>query len=178
VGGARRLLARRLQGPSVRDAIYYLAPNARRQDREADRLPRVCDLQATDGAVEDALMKVLRRWTRSVLAALGALIIVGIAYKATTMRRMSGQLTVDTGCESDPNTVAEMSQFAPGAASIRCRPWDIGTGVTGYVWSVPTPRAVLLIEHGWGDYAQRMCTRLAASSPQRACCATRRACEA
>lgn len=90
-----------------------------------------------------------------MLASLGVLVVVWIAYKATTMRRMSGGLTVDTGCESDPNTVAEMSQFTPGAASIRCQPWDIGTGVTGYLWRAPNPRAVLLVEHGWGDYAQR-----------------------
>jgi len=100
-------------------------------------------------------MKAGRGWPRFVLAGLGALVVVWIAYKATTMRRMSGRLTVDTGCESDPNTVAEMSQFTPGAASIRCRPWDIGTGVTGYVWRAPNPRAVVLVEHGWGDYAQR-----------------------
>jgi alpha-beta hydrolase superfamily lysophospholipase len=40
-------------------------------------------------------------------------------------------------------------------APIHCQPWDIGTGVTGYVWRAPNPRAVLLVEHGWRDYAQR-----------------------
>src|SRR5215207_1439309 len=100
-------------------------------------------------------MKAGRGWPRFVLAGLGALGVVWIAYKATTMRRMSGRLPVDTGCESDPNTVAEMSQLTPGAASIRCQPWDVGTGVTGYVWRAPNPRAVLLVQTGWGDYAQR-----------------------
>jgi alpha-beta hydrolase superfamily lysophospholipase len=90
-----------------------------------------------------------------VLAGLAALVLVWLAYKTTAMRPMSGRLTGDTGCESDPNTVAEISRFAPGAASIRCEPWDVGTGVTGYVWRAPNPRAVLLVEHGWGDYAQR-----------------------
>ena len=100
-------------------------------------------------------MTASRRWPWFVLAGLGALVAVWIAYKATTMRPMNGRLTADTGCESDPNTVAEMSQFVPGAAAIRCQPWDVGTGVTGYVWHAPNPRAVLLVEHGWGDYAQR-----------------------
>jgi acylglycerol lipase len=100
-------------------------------------------------------MKGGRRWSRFVLASLGALLIVWIAYKATTTRRMNGRLTADTACESDANTVAQMSQFSPGAPSIRCEPWDIGTGVTGYVWRAPNPRAVLLVQHGWGDYAQR-----------------------
>jgi acylglycerol lipase len=100
-------------------------------------------------------MSAGRRWPRLVLAALGALVVLWIAYKTTTMRRMSGRSTAGTGCESDPNTVAGMSPFTPGAASIRCRAWDIGTGVTGYVWHAPNARAVLLLEHGWGDYAQR-----------------------
>jgi acylglycerol lipase len=100
-------------------------------------------------------MSARRRWPRVVLIGLGALVVVWIAYKATTIRRMSGRLTVDTGCESDANTVADMSRLTSGAGSIRCQPWDIGTGVTGYVWHAPNPRAALLVEHGWGDYAQR-----------------------
>jgi acylglycerol lipase len=100
-------------------------------------------------------MKTSRRWRRFVLAALGALALVWTGYKATTMRWMHGAVMVDTGCESDPDTVAEMSRFTPGAASIRCQPWDIGTGVAGYHWRAPSPRAALLIEHGWGDYTQR-----------------------
>ena len=100
-------------------------------------------------------MKAGRRWRRFVLAGLAVMVVVWIGYKATTMRGMSGRLTVDTGCGSDPNTVAEMSRFIPGAAPIRCEPWDIGTGVTGYVWQASNPRAVILVEHGWGDYAQR-----------------------
>lgn len=100
-------------------------------------------------------MKTGRRWSRLVLAGLAALVVVWIAYKAMALRWMSGRVTVDIGCESDPNTVADMTQFTPGAASISCQPWDIGTGVTGYVWRAPSPRAVVLIEHGWGDYTQR-----------------------
>jgi alpha-beta hydrolase superfamily lysophospholipase len=48
-----------------------------------------------------------------------------------------------------------MSQFTPGAAPIRCQPWDIGTGVTGYVWHAPNARAVLLLQHGYAEHAQR-----------------------
>jgi acylglycerol lipase len=96
-----------------------------------------------------------RRWSRVALAGLGALVAVWIAYKTTTIRSMSGRMAVDSGCESDPNSVAEMSELIPGAAAISCQPWDVGTGVTGYVWRAPNPRAVVLVEHGWGDYAQR-----------------------
>ena len=100
-------------------------------------------------------MKRPRPWPRFVLAGFGALFLVWVAYKMTTIRPISGRVTVDTGCESDANTVADMTRFTPGAASIRCEPWDVGTGVTGYVWRAPNARAVLLVEHGWGDYAQR-----------------------
>lgn len=88
-----------------------------------------------------------------------ALMVVWIAYRATAMRRLGDRLTVETGCESDQSTVAEIGHFTPGAAAIRCQPWDIGTGVTGYVWTAPDARAVLLLGHGWGDYAQRYVTQ-------------------
>lgn len=61
----------------------------------------------------------------------------------------------DAGCETVSNAAADMSRFALGAVPIRCRPWETGTGVTGYVWHAPRPRAVLLLQHGWAEYAQR-----------------------
>jgi acylglycerol lipase len=100
-------------------------------------------------------MNGTRRWAKFALAALGALVVVWIVYKATTIRSTNGRLAVDTGCESDPNTVADISQYTPGAAPIRCVPWDVETGVTGYMWRAPHARAVVLLEPGWGDYAQR-----------------------
>jgi alpha-beta hydrolase superfamily lysophospholipase len=56
---------------------------------------------------------------------------------------------------TDPGAAADMSRFTPGAGPIRCQPWDIGTGVTGYVWHAPGPRAALLLQHGYGEYARR-----------------------
>ena len=41
------------------------------------------------------------------------------------------------------------------AESDRCERWDAGTGVAGYVWHAPGPRAVLLLQHGLGEYAHR-----------------------
>jgi alpha-beta hydrolase superfamily lysophospholipase len=70
-----------------------------------------------------------------------------------TTRLMSGR-GVETGCDSDSTTVAEI--VGPqGSVAIRCEPWDIGTGVAGYVWRAPNARAVVLLQHGWGDYSQR-----------------------
>ena len=62
-------------------------------------------------------------------------------------------MTVDSGCRTDAGSVADMSRFSAGAAAIRCEPWDIGTGVAGYAWRAPNPKAVLLLQHGYGHYA-------------------------
>ncbi|HEX7318055.1 MAG TPA: alpha/beta fold hydrolase [Pyrinomonadaceae bacterium] len=45
------------------------------------------------------------------------------------------------------------------ASGDNCQPWDIGTGVTGYVWHALNPRAVLLLQHGYGEYARRFVTQ-------------------
>lgn len=50
-------------------------------------------------------------------------------------------------------------RFAPVALTIPCQPWDVGTGVAGYAWHAPEPRAVLLLQHGFGEYAQRFVDR-------------------
>ncbi|MET0624886.1 MAG: lysophospholipase [Pyrinomonadaceae bacterium] len=52
-----------------------------------------------------------------------------------------------------------MSSDAPGALTIRYQPWDIGRGVAGYAWQAPEPRAVLLLQHGFGEYAERFVER-------------------
>lgn len=33
--------------------------------------------------------------------------------------------------------------------------WDVGADVAGYVWPVENPRAQVLLQHGFGEYAQR-----------------------
>jgi acylglycerol lipase len=35
------------------------------------------------------------------------------------------------------------------------RDWDIGTGVAGYEWPANNARAVLLLQHGYAEYAER-----------------------
>lgn len=44
--------------------------------------------------------------------------------------------------------------MADGAV-VACHAWNIGTGVTGYAWLAPHPKAVVLFQHGWADYSQR-----------------------
>ena len=43
-------------------------------------------------------------------------------------------------------------------ASVSYRPWDIGTGVQGYAWDATNPRAVLLLQHGYAEHAERYTT--------------------
>ena len=100
-------------------------------------------------------MKAGRKWSRFVLGSLTTLIVVWIAYTASTRRGKTARSMTDTGCELDSTMVADMSELTPGASAIRCQPWDVGTGVTGYVWHAPNAKAVVLLEHGWGDYSQR-----------------------
>jgi acylglycerol lipase len=46
------------------------------------------------------------------------------------------------------------------------RRWDIGTGVHGHVWESPAPRAVLLLQHGFGEYAERYVERYSRLVPR------------
>ena len=82
-----------------------------------------------------------------------------VVYKVTNTRLTRAPSAADESCQTDPGAAADMSRFTPGAAPVRCRPWDIGTGVRGYVWEAPEPRAVLLLQHGFGEYAQRFVKR-------------------
>ena len=40
-------------------------------------------------------------------------------------------------------------------ADINSDSWDFGTDLAGYVWKATNPRAVLLLQHGYGEYAER-----------------------
>ncbi|HVL74704.1 MAG TPA: lysophospholipase [Noviherbaspirillum sp.] len=45
------------------------------------------------------------------------------------------------------------------------RPWDIGTGVHGYAWEAPRPRAAILLQHGFAEHAQRYVRQYSALIP-------------
>lgn len=45
------------------------------------------------------------------------------------------------------------------APELKSEPWDIGTGVHGYAWRARRPRAALLLQHGFGEYAERYVDR-------------------
>lgn len=76
-------------------------------------------------------------------------------YRLSHQRFPPSPMITGNPCETDPIAVADMSPFSPEAAPIRCEMWDIGTGVTGYVWHAPNPRAIVLFQHGYSEYAYR-----------------------
>lgn len=94
------------------------------------------------------------RWVTAGALVL-ALAAADVVYKEVTDRDVPTAMVQDTSCETEEMSVADMAQFNPGAASIRCESWDIGTGVTGYSWKAPDPRGVVLFQHGYTDYTQR-----------------------
>ena len=53
-----------------------------------------------------------------------------------------------------------------GRTRIRHRPWDTATGAHGYAWAAARPRAVLLLQHGFGEYAERYVERYNALIPR------------
>lgn len=46
------------------------------------------------------------------------------------------------------------------------RSWDIGAGVAGYAWDAGRPRAALLLQHGFGEYAERYVAQYCALIPR------------
>lgn len=52
-----------------------------------------------------------------------------------------------------------MTRITQAGAPLTHRPWDIGTGVQGYTWDARRPRAALLLQHGFGEYAERYVQR-------------------
>lgn len=60
------------------------------------------------------------------------------------------------GCALAPmNRPARSDDAGCLGAPISCRPWTFGTEMQGYVWRAPRPRAALLLQHGYSEYAQR-----------------------
>lgn len=94
----------------------------------------------------------LARLLAAGLASITSLAWVGYKRRNT---RMSGIAMPDSGCETDPNSTADLGLLTPGGEPVHCQPWDIGTGVAGYAWRAPEPRAVLLLQHGYAEYTHR-----------------------
>jgi alpha-beta hydrolase superfamily lysophospholipase len=101
---------------------------------------------------------VKRKLGGGVLKVMAILIVCfagWLAYKVSAGRPSGTSMRGDVGCGDSAATMANLGQKIPGAPAIACEAWDIGTGVTGYRWLAPHPQAVVLLQHGWADYAQR-----------------------
>jgi acylglycerol lipase len=86
------------------------------------------------------------RRKKITLVVVGALVASWLVYKIGAERGTQAAVVSNIGCPSTGLAKAR---------EISCEGWDIGTGVAGYVWKAPNPRAVVLLQHGWADYSQR-----------------------
>jgi acylglycerol lipase len=59
-----------------------------------------------------------------------------------------------------------MSESSSAAPSIDCWSWETAPGVQGYVWHAGRPRGILLLQHGYREYAKRYVTQYNALIPR------------
>lgn len=91
----------------------------------------------------------MKRWCHSQVVVTLLLATVGCHGAEHADARAAHRALADTSC-SQPDTIADLE-----TGPIRCEPWDIGTGVQGYVWRAPDEHGVVLLQHGMSEYAQR-----------------------
>lgn len=97
-----------------------------------------------------------RRWPRSNRGVLWLVTVLAwVTYRVSVARPNNAQMPFNDSCASQSTSVAVADEFVDGASAVPCQAWDIGTGVSGYVWHASDPRGAILFQHGWGDYAQR-----------------------
>lgn len=86
---------------------------------------------------------------RAAWIAVGATVAAWTVYKASVSRRVTSAVLRTTN-----RLTSGAAAFASGG-----RPWDVGTGVAGYVWPAKNPRANVLLQHGYGEFAGRFVTQ-------------------
>lgn len=107
-----------------------------------------------------AARKAPSRLALLVATFIAVFIVAGLTALARGVFISEGRRTVavgtspDLGCDDELGR-ADLARLVPNAGFIACESWDIGTGVQGYVWRAPRPRAILLLQHGINEYAQR-----------------------
>ncbi|GAA1996608.1 alpha/beta fold hydrolase [Microbacterium pumilum] len=89
------------------------------------------------------------------ISVLAAAVVGWLGYKVRASR-MPWQTTPPLNDSAITSaSIAHVEDLIVDAEPIHCAPWDIGTGVAGYVWRAESPRGVVLFQAGWGDYAER-----------------------
>ena len=89
------------------------------------------------------------------LGLIGTATVAGLGFRA---------LWVSRGNRIGPSDPAVLPACPPadvstsesnGLTMTTYQDWNVRTGVRGYVWHAPVPRAALLLQHGFGEYSQR-----------------------
>lgn len=83
------------------------------------------------------------------------ILIIGIFMAALAW--LARPLPHTTSATTPPPPAVDYTQYAISLPDqvIPCQPWDSGDGTVGYSWHVPQPRALILLQHGYADYALR-----------------------
>lgn len=102
----------------------------------------------------------MKRWCHSQVVVPLLLATVGCHGAEHAEARAAHRALADKSCEQ-PDTIAEIA-----SGPIHCEPWDIGTGVQGYVWRAPDEHGVVLLQHGMSEYAQRYVRQYSRLIPQ------------
>lgn len=77
------------------------------------------------------------------------IIIIGLIATLGWLMRPLARQHRPTRQPLSPITDQRLHEPIPG------HQWDIGTGGVGYAWHAPQPRGIVLIQHGYADYALR-----------------------
>lgn len=77
-------------------------------------------------------------------------IIIGIIWLTRPVAMEQRAITDDPVLDLTPYNVTRAD-----GQQVACQPWDIDTGVLGYRWVVSQPKAIVLLQHGYAEYAVR-----------------------
>ncbi len=92
-------------------------------------------------------------WRHLALGTIGVATIVWSGYRIAASRSVPSPMTAVDHC-TDAQAVAALPESL-GGGTVACSMWDVGTGVTGYVWHAPDARGAVLLSHGYSDYTFR-----------------------
>lgn len=77
-------------------------------------------------------------------------IIIGIIWLTRPVAMEQRPISDDPVLDLTPYDVTRTD-----GQQVACQQWDVGTGVQGYRWVVSQPKAIVLLQHGYAEYATR-----------------------
>jgi len=82
--------------------------------------------------------------------------VYGRSVGVMLLSDMSGMISHENEKSEDFPMANNLGSITTAGIELaQSEPWDIGAGVAGYVWHASNPKAALLLQHGYGEYAER-----------------------